>query len=198
MSDSSTIDGSKVIDVVFTFGGGIYGLAKEKIDNLYTSGALQGSLPQGVRVMGVAFGVANDSIKISIAASEALSTGEYRELSKPSLVLLPEPLQHTSAAELVHQQPPHNTKLLEHLWEWDFFLSHQISLPTWFLTIMFGRKIVQFQILGRLVVFQWRLNYLIFDHSRRKWILSPRPQTTPLATAPTMSPTTAPEATAYR
>ena len=78
MSDSNLVDSTKLMDVVFTVSGGVYGMVKDKINNLYTSGVLQGKLPKGAIVTGLAFDVANDAIKLTFA----ISSGDLREVAK--------------------------------------------------------------------------------------------------------------------
>ena len=77
MNDQN-VDGTKVMDVVFTVSGGIYGAVKDKVSGLYSSGVLQGGLPKGAVITGVFFDVANDLIKLSVA----ITSGEPREVAK--------------------------------------------------------------------------------------------------------------------
>ena len=75
---STSVDSTKVMDVVFTVSGGIYGFFKDKVNDLYTSGALQGKLPQGAIITGVAWDLANDAVKLSFA----IASGDPREVAK--------------------------------------------------------------------------------------------------------------------
>lgn len=83
MSDSNLVDSTKLMDVMFTVSGGVYGMVKDKINNLYTSGVLQGKLPKGAIVTGLAFDVANDAIKLTFA----ISSGDLREVAKVAGVI---------------------------------------------------------------------------------------------------------------
>lgn len=83
MSDSNLVDSTKLMDVMFTVSGGVYGMVKDKINNLYTSGVLQEKLPKGAIVTGLAFVVANDAIKLTFA----ISSGDLREVAKVAGVI---------------------------------------------------------------------------------------------------------------
>lgn len=77
MSDQ-TVDSTKLMDIVFTISGGVYGLVQDKVKGIYDSGILQGKMPKGAIVAGVAFDIANDTIKFTVA----VASGDPREAAK--------------------------------------------------------------------------------------------------------------------
>ena len=81
MNESSQVDSTRLMDVAFTVSGGLYGLVRDKINDLHQSGALQGQMPRGVLLTGVAIDLANDTIKLSFA----VASGNEREAAKAAV-----------------------------------------------------------------------------------------------------------------